>query len=159
MDFKFDFKRNQTNKISRDKIISELEKTAKIFNYTDFKKEDFDKIADISSNIVYREFGSWEKALLFLQDYLKAKEIDFKIISRRSPYSNQELFNEMERIWVWLGHRPSRDEWFNSKPKISYGTYRWHFGGWQNACLKFIEYKSGKKISIDDQASTATNTS
>jgi len=145
-DFKFEFGRSQISKIPREKVIAELEKAAKHFNYTDFKQKDFDKIADISYYKVYREFGSWENALNFLAEHLKKQGIDFKITTRRSSYSVQELFNEMERIWVQLGHRPSRDEWRATNPKISYDSIYRRFGSWTEACLKFIEYKSGGTI-------------
>ena len=150
-DFKFEFGRHQISKIPREKVIDELEKVAKHFNYTDFKQDDFDKIADISYYKVYREFGSWEKALQFLADHLKRKGIDFQITSRRSQYSIQEMFDEMEKIWVQLGHRPSRNEWNALKPKMSYDTIQRRFGGWANACLKFIEYKSGGVITAGDE--------
>ncbi len=149
--FKFEFGRHQISKIPREKIIAELEKVAKHFNYTDFKQDDFDKIADISYYTVNREFGSWEKALQFLADHLKSKGMGFYIASRRSQYSIQEIFDEMEKIWVQLGHRPSRNEWAALKPKMSYDTIQRHFGGWANACLKFIEYKSGGVIPADDE--------
>ena len=145
-DFKFEFGRSQISKISREKVIAELEKAAKHFDYIDFKQDDFDKIADISAYKVYREFGSWENALQFLAEHLKKQGIDFKITTRRSSYSVQELFNEMERIWMQLGHRPSRDEWTASNPKISYDSIYRRFGSWTDACLKFIEYKSGGTI-------------
>jgi hypothetical protein len=145
-DFKFEFGRNQISKISREKVISELEKVAKNFNYTDFTQDDFDKIADISSYKVYREFKSWENALKFLFDHFKKQNIDFKITRRRSSYSVQELFDEMERIWVHLGHRPSRDEWRAANPRISYDSVYRRFGSWTKACLNFIEYKSGGVI-------------
>jgi len=151
MDFKFEFKRHQTNKIPRDKILAELENFARINNFTDFKQDDFNKHASISSYTVYREFGSWENAMQSLAEYLKNKGIDFKISTRRSSYGTQELFDEMERIWVLLGHRPSRNEWTAIKPKISYDSLYRRFGGWTNACLKFIEYKSGGAITAGDE--------
>lgn len=58
MEFKFDFKRHQINKIPREKIVAELEKVAKAFRYMDFKQKDFDKLSSISNYTVYREFGS-----------------------------------------------------------------------------------------------------
>jgi len=64
--------------------------------------------------------------------------------------SDKELFNEMERIWNKVGQRPSRIEWEMSESKISYNTYKQRFGGWTNACLKFIEYKTGGDILSDD---------
>jgi len=145
-DFKFELGRHQINKISREKIIAELEKTAEHFNYMDFKQSDFNKVADISDYTVYREFGSWESALQFLAEHLKERGIDFKITTRRDSYSEQEMYDEMERIWRLLGHRPSKNEWAVSNPAISYDTLYRHFGGWTNACLKFVEYKSGEKV-------------
>ena len=56
----------------------------------------------------------------------------------------------MERVWQKVGQRPSRTEWEISNPKISYTTYKQRFGGWTDACLKFIEYKMGGKSTIDN---------
>lgn len=80
-DFKFEIGRSQISKIPREKVIAELEKVAKHFNYIDFKQKDFDKIADISYYKVYREFGSWENALQFLVEHFKKQGIDFKLIT------------------------------------------------------------------------------
>ncbi len=154
-DFKFEFDRHPISKIPREKVIAELEKVAKHFNYKDFKQDDFDRIANISYYKVYREFGSWGKALEFLKEYLKRKGIEFEITRRLSKYSIQEMFYELERLWVQLGHRPSRNEWTALKPKISYDTIQRRFGGWQNACLKFIEYKSGGAITVDENKTLA----
>ena len=65
-------------------------------------------------------------------------------------YSDKDLFDEMERIWKKISQRPSRTEWEMSEPKISYNCYKQRFGGWVNACTKFIEYKMGKDILADD---------
>ncbi len=148
-DFKFEFERSQISKIPREKVITELEKVAKHFNYLDFTQDDFDKVADISYYKVYREFGSWEKALQFLAEHLETKAINFQITNRRSQYSIQEMFDEMEKIWVQLGHRPSRNEWTALKPKMSYDTVQRRFGGWAKACQQFIEYKSGGGITTE----------
>ncbi|MBI1858783.1 MAG: HNH endonuclease, partial [Candidatus Melainabacteria bacterium] len=50
-----------------------------------------------------------------------------------------------------LGHRPSKGEWIQSDSKISYQTFVRYFGGWQNACLKFIEYKMGRSLLLDTE--------
>jgi len=56
----------------------------------------------------------------------------------------------MGRIWKRFGHRPSRIEWEDSNPRISYPTYRRYFGGWENACLRFLEHKMGSQISVKE---------
>ena len=135
------------------KILEELEKAAKHFNYIEFGRRDFDKIATISSSTVRKHFeGSWTKALEVLKKSLQQKGLN---LSPR-PYapnrilSDKEMFDEMERIWQKVGQRPSRTEWEMSEPKISYNTYKQRFGGWTKACLKFIEYKTGGDILADD---------
>jgi 5-methylcytosine-specific restriction endonuclease McrA len=144
--FKFEFGRPQKIGISREGILNELERVAEHYNYNYFRRKDFDKIADIHSATVERCFdGSWSDAMLALRKRLKQKNKDI-VLSHRRKYSEKEMFEEMERIWRLVGHRPSRNEWTANRPKISYDTLYRHFGGWTKACLGFIEYKSGRTI-------------
>ena len=152
MDYKF--QRTRADKIPRAKIIEELEKVAQQHNYLEFSSDDFSKNSSISVGTVKNEFGSWHKALSILKERLKEKGLD--LIPRQSrshliPLTDKDLFEEMERIWNQLGHRPSCVEWKNSKHKITLGTYRYRFNGWANACLKFIEYKMGTNIVVTDE--------
>lgn len=151
MDFKF--QRKQINEMPESKILEELEKAAKIFHYIEFGRRDFDKIANISSSTVRKHYGgSWTKGLEALQKYLQQKGLNLspRPHAPNRIFSDKELFDEMERIWQKVGQRPSRTEWEMSEPKIAYNTYKKRFGGWTNACLKFIEYKSGGDILADD---------
>lgn len=152
MDFKF--QRRRLNEMPEAKILEELEKAAKYFNYIEFGRRDFDKIATISSSTVRKHFdGSWTKGLDALKKCLQQKRLD---LSPR-PYapnrilSDKELFDEMEKVWNKVGQRPSRTEWEASEPKISYNTYKKRFGGWTSACMKFIEYKMGTVILVDSE--------
>ncbi|HEX8946901.1 MAG TPA: HNH endonuclease [Candidatus Paceibacterota bacterium] len=150
MDFKF--KRRRLNAIPEDKIVAELERAAKHFNYVEFAWRDFNNVADISATTVKRHFGNWRKALAFLRNRLQEKGLDLSARPHAPNriYSDKELFDEMERIWQKVGQRPSRTEWEMSEPKIAYQTYKQRFGGWVNACSKFIEYKMGDAILADD---------
>jgi len=154
---KYIYKRTRIDKISRDEMLQELEKVANKHGYEEFGWRDFDLVANISANPVKKEFGSWKNALLELRQYLRNKGLD--LYQRKAPanqiHSNRDLFDEMERIWKSLGHRPSKTEWGLSDSKISYNTYRQRFGGWKNACLEFIEYKSSE-VDINDQEDNHT---
>lgn len=146
MDFKF--QRKRLNEMSEAKIFSELEKAAEHFNYIEFAWREFDKIANISATTVKKHFGSWKKGLNALRKYLQQKGLDLspRPYAPNRLYSDKQLFEEMERVWHRVGQRPSRYEWEIAKPKFSYNTYKQRFGGWTNACMKFIEYKMGSKI-------------
>jgi hypothetical protein len=150
MDFKF--QRKRIDKLSENKLLEELEKVAKHFNYIEFGWRDFNKIADISANPIKKHFGSWKKGLAALKNHLHQKGLALspRPYAPNRIFSDKELFSEMERIWQKVGQRPSRIEWETSKPKISYGAYKRRFGNWTNACLKFIEYKMGSNILVDD---------
>ncbi len=134
-------------------MIDELEKVAKAFSYIEFGWRDFDKVAGISANVVKKEFGGWKRALSALKESLNQKglELSPRPFAPNRIHSDKGMFEEMDRIWRNLGHRPSRNEWESSEPKISYNTYKQRFGGWQSACLKFIEYKMGGQILSDQE--------
>ena len=150
MDFKF--QRKRLNEIPESKILEELEKAAKHFSYIEFAWRDFDKFADISASTVKTHFGSWKNGLISLKKHLQSKGLGLspRPHAPNRVHSDKELFNEMERIWQKIGQRPSHTEWEMSEPKIAYSTYKQRFGGWTNACLKFIEYKTGNDILTDD---------
>lgn len=144
----YKFQRHRIDKISREKMLGELEKAAKIFNYIEFGQRDFDSVAGIGRTVVKKEFGTWKKALAALKDVLRQKGINLlpRPFAPNRVYSDKEIFTEMDRIWQKLGHRPSRTEWERSGPKFSYTMYKQRFGGWQNACLRFIEHRMGGQI-------------
>jgi len=100
----------------------------------------------------YSEHVPDYKGLEALRNHLKSKNLELKPRPHapNRVYSNKQLFEEMERVWKLVGQRPSRDEWDLSKPRIAYNTYKQRFGGWTNACLRFIEYKMGDAILSDD---------
>ncbi len=133
--------------MSDEILLEELARVAEIFKYVEFPREDYNKFGKISSSTMERRFGSWKTALKKLREYLQSKNV---ILSPRLhtkyKYSDKELFDEMGRLWQLYGQRPSRDEWLASDSQISPGTYERRFGGWVNACLKFIEYKMGSEI-------------
>jgi len=150
MDYRF--QRRRVDAIPELKLLEHLEKAAIHFHYCEFGWREFNDVADISANPVKLYFGSWKKGLAALKNHLQQKGLDLspRLVAPNRIYSNEDLFNELERIWCLVGQRPSRNEWEASNPHISYNTYKQRFGGWTNACFKFIEYKMGDAISKDD---------
>ncbi|KKS43945.1 MAG: hypothetical protein UV05_C0016G0008 [candidate division CPR1 bacterium GW2011_GWA2_42_17] len=150
MDYKF--QRKRLNEISETKILDELEKAAKHFNYIEFGYREFSEVADVSGGLVKKRYGGWKKGLEALRKRLQEKGLDLspRPHSPNRIYSDKELFEEMARVWQKVGQRPSKTEWEMSEPRISYLCYKKRFGGWTNACVKFIEYKMGTDILADD---------
>lgn len=56
-------------------------------------------------------------------------------------YSEKELFEEIERIWIMLGRQPSaNDVRTEGVSKVCATTFVRHFGGWRKALEAFVAY-------------------
>jgi 5-methylcytosine-specific restriction endonuclease McrA len=137
----FEFNRSRIDKLKLDAVLRELERVAELKGFVEFGKREFDKAAGMSSSTVVRTFGTWSKGVAALRARLRTRDINLKPRGK-GYFSEVELFAEMERIWSALNHRPSRIEWGESKPRISYQTFVRYFGGWKQACLRFLERPS-----------------
>ena len=148
----YEVKRTRIDKLPESRLLEELEKVARHFNYVEFGWRDFNKVSDISANTIKKHYGTWKKGLNALKIYLQKKGSNLypRPYAPQRIFSEKELFDEMEKIWQKVGQRPSRIEWEMSNPKISYNTYKRRFGSWTNAYLRFIEYKVGGDILADD---------
>ena len=141
----FELKRSRADKISKEELLRELARVAEIVG-SEFGKRDFPLHAKFSAGPVVKAFGSWSKAIAALREHLLHQNIELKPKRRSDAYPDTVLFAEIERIWTKLGHRPSKNEWEAENPKIHYNTYKRRFGGWEKACLSFVEYKMGRSM-------------
>jgi hypothetical protein len=138
----FTLKRNRIDKLFPDVILAELRRVAEHYGFRYFTGREFDRVAvNCKKTTVLNNFGSWEAAL---------REAGLALPPARKPRKDlipeTELFAELERVWRLKGHRPSRAEWEASNPRFSYTTYKTRFKGWTNACIRFIEFKSGQPL-------------
>jgi hypothetical protein len=70
----------------------------------------------------------------------------------RHPFriSEEELFQNIEEIWVKLGRQPRSTEIQKPLSKYSIGAYAERFGTWRKTLKRFVSYISGEeKISYD----------
>ncbi len=142
MPMTFTLKRSRIDKLSPDAILAELRRVAKHYDFQYFTGRQFDRVAvNCKKTTVINNFGSWEAAL---------RAAGLASAPTRKPRKDlvpeTELFAELERVWRLKGHRPSRTEWEASNPRFSYTTYKTRFKGWTNACVRFIEFKSGEPL-------------
>jgi len=142
----FQFERTRIDKIPTETVLAQLARVAELSGFVEFGKREFDETAPISSSTAGRAFGTWSKAMEAPRETLRQRGLALKP-RRKSYFAAVELFAELERIWTTLGHRPSRIAWEAAKPRISYQTYKRYFGGWQQACLMFLEQRTGERLS------------
>ena len=134
----FSMDRSRIDKVPDFMVLEELRRVAAHFQGQYFTGRDFDRIATkCKRGTVIRNYGSWQAGLK-----AAGLNLDAQRKQRKDAITETDLFAELERIWLLLDHRPSKDEWEASSPRFSYTTYKTRFSGWSNACARFIEYKS-----------------
>lgn len=91
-----------------------------------------------------RRFGSWFKVL----------EICGLEPSRsKLNISKEELFSNLERIWISLGRQPRYNEIKKPFSKYSAGTYENKFGSFHEALESFVAYMSNGSESCKNDSS------
>ena len=123
---------------SSDGMVEELRRVAAHYGNRRFSRREYDAVAaTCKGSAVLARFGSWQAAL-------DATGLQLEPAGKnRWTISDEQLFQEMGRVWSVVGHRPSHDEWVSQDARYSYTTYKARFGGWVNACSAFIAFVTG----------------
>jgi hypothetical protein len=91
---------------------------------------DYEQYGKYHFGTVSQRFGSWNKAVL-------AAGMPVNI---RTDIMNEELFNNLAKVWTTLGRQPKRREMKAPLSEFSEGPYIKRFGGWTKSLTKFIEF-------------------
>ena len=78
-----------------------------------------------------RRFGSWFNVL---------KKANLEKSRSIINIPEDELFKNIEEIWIKLGKQPKYGEIKKPVSKFSAGTYERRFGSWRKALEKFVQY-------------------
>ena len=112
---------------TKESLIQELQKIKVTHNLTVLHHDDYKKYGGKFTWQTYNNhFGSWTKAL---------NTVGLKGV-RQAPDDN-ELFDELQRIWEQLGRQPLFSE-MKTLSKFSPKSYSHKFGNWTNAIYAFI---------------------
>ena len=90
-----------------------------------------------------RRFGSWFEVL---------ELCDLKPSRSRINIPNEDLFANLEHIWLTLGRQPKYSEIQKPLSLFSVGTYEQRFGSWYNALDAFVLYMSDEETDIKPNA-------
>lgn len=109
--------------------------------------KEYDKLGKFSSSSLERRFGGWNKTL----------ELANLGKSRISRYSNEELFENLENVWIKLGRQPRHSEMRQPLSPIYGSIYDKHFGKWQKALESFVEYANSENKIYEGIETTSKN--
>ena len=92
-----DFKLKPWNRgISDAELVADLRRVADLLGKTTLRYDEYPNHGRCASRIFETRFGSWNAALL-------AAGLE---VGRRQDISDEDLFENMERVWTALGRQP-----------------------------------------------------
>ena len=112
-------------------LINDVKNTALKLNKNTITISEYNEHGKYNSSTLQRRFGSW----FIVLDLCGLKHSRSKL-----NIPDEELFRNIQKIWIMLGRQPKYDEIKKPISKFSAGTYDKRFGSWRKALNKFIEY-------------------
>jgi hypothetical protein len=123
----------ELKRISDDEYFSDLRRVASITHSTTVLYRDYQKYGKYAVEHIFKRFGEWDTALV-------AAGLEETGLARKR-IGEQELFDEIERMWRLLGRQPTTTDIIkNGLSKYSIDPYKRRFGGWRKALEAFVAY-------------------
>jgi len=118
--------------ISEKELLDDLNRVAKELRKESLIRDEYNQYGKYHNATFEKRFGSWLKAI---------RQAGLKTTLNRN-ISAEELFENLENIWIELGRQPKRDETIQPLSKFHSGTNEKRFGTWRKALEAFVEYMS-----------------
>ena len=72
-------------------------------------------------------------------------------------FTNEEMFEEIERIWTKLGRQPTTTDIKKGISKYSLQSYSRRFGGWRGTLQAFVKYINANTENIENEKGFSLN--
>lgn len=127
---KFEFSEYPNSKVPDDELLKDMKEVIKNGCGISLSMAEYDEKGSYNSSTIIRHFGSWNNALSLIGAEINNRQ-----------FTEEELFNNIERVWIYKGKQPSRRDMDNKNISlISSGAYLRKYGKWTTALKTFIEY-------------------
>lgn len=120
--------------ISNDELISDMIRVSQILNQSTLTAAEYDQYGNFHSRTISKRFNTWNNALIIA---------NLQISNRF--YTEEELFDNLAKIWMKLGKQPSKRDLALVGSDISYKAYERRFGRWSVALKSFVDYFNAKQ--------------
>ena len=143
-------------RVSNEDLFEDLRRVAKNIQKNTVTWDDYKKHGKYSCHVILKRFRKWNTALQ------KAGLNRTGFI--RDRITEQQCFDEIERIWIKLGRQPtSTDITKNGISIYSIDVFKRRFGGWRKALEAFVDYintpNDNRNIEAGNEGGKTTNNS
>lgn len=138
-----DFVLNEYHRnVSDEELIEDVKKIAIKLNKNSVTIAEYGKYGKFHPSTLQRRFGSWFK----LMQLCKLEPTRSKI-----NISKEELFSNLENVWISLGRQPKYLELKKPLSIYSAETYEKRFGSFHKALEEFVRYMSTEIGTVSKQ--------
>jgi hypothetical protein len=130
-----------------EELIADIQNVALKLKKNTVTISEYEEHGTFHPSTLQRKFGSWYKVL-----ELAKLEANYGGIN----IPEEELFKNIEEIWISLGRQPKYAEVKKPLSKYSAGTYDKRFGNWGKALQQFVVYINSDNT--DESQSELTET-
>lgn len=123
-----------------DEIITDLRRVAEELGVNTLTAREYNQKGFCHSSTLIKKYGCWNKVL---------KLAGMKPKLNRN-FSNENMFEEIERVWIELGRQPTTTDIKKGISKYSLNSYARRFGGWREALEAFIQYINKKEPTSEE---------
>lgn len=143
-----DFKLNEYHRNIKDEdLLNDLINVAKLLNKGSVTQKEYNEYGNYNCSTLIRKFKTWNNAL-------KVAKLEINFVSK---YSDYQLFENLENVWISLGKQPTRRDMDKIISKISSGPYTDRFKGWYNALEQFIKFVDNNGINFKEKDKSPIN--
>lgn len=111
-------------------LIEDLQRVSNLLKQSTVTIDDYNQYGKFHATTLTRRFGSWFNCL---------SKASLKPSRSKIGITDEELFEEIEKVWVKLGKQPTYSQ-MRDISRFSVGTFEKRFNGWRNALSAFINY-------------------
>lgn len=125
--------KQEMKRISDEQYFEDLKRVAELIKKETVPYNEYKIYGEYSAEHIINRFGKWnialEKAGLKITGFSKDK------------ITEQQCFDEIERLWRLLGRQPKTTDIIRGNLSIySVDTFKRRFGGWRKALEAFVQY-------------------
>ena len=120
---------------SDEVFFADLRRVAKLMGRVYVTRTEYEKHGRFNYGERTKKYGGWGSLL----KVAGLEQTPFRTGSKQM-YSEKELFEEIERVWIKLGRQPSSTDFEKNEFKYGRNTFLRRFGGWRKALEAFVDY-------------------
>ena len=120
---------------SDEVFFADLRRVAKLMGRGYVTRTEYEKHGRFNYGERTKKYGGWGSLL----KVAGLEQTPFRTGSKQM-YSEKELFEEIERVWIKLGRQPSSTDFEKNEFKYGRNTFLRRFGGWRKALEAFVDY-------------------